>query len=49
METRVQPLEQTRFGVAQVGVRNADVLEAEFPAPGADLPRELHGVDLRGP
>ena len=45
MEPRVQPFEQTRFGVTQVGVRDADVLKAEFAAPRANLPHELGGVD----
>ena len=41
MKTRAQPFEQTRFGVAQIGVGNADLLKPEFDAPGADLRREF--------
>jgi hypothetical protein len=41
MKTCVQPLEQTRFGVAQIGVGDSDVLESKLNAPCADLLREF--------
>ena len=47
METRVQPFEQARLGLAEVGIRDADVLKPEFSTPGADPLRELRGIDLR--
>ena len=33
MKTRAQPLEQARFGMAQIDVGNADALKSEFSAP----------------
>ncbi len=37
MATLRQPFEQTRFGMAQVHVGDAHVVEAERRAPGANL------------
>jgi len=41
METGVQPLEQARFGLAQVRVGDADVLKPKLNAPCTDLLRKF--------
>ena len=41
MKTRLQPLEQTRFGMAQVRIGDADLLKSEFATPCAYLLREF--------
>jgi hypothetical protein len=48
METGVQPLEQARFGLAQVRVGDPDVLKPEFNAPSADLLRKFCDSGGRG-
>ena len=47
METRVQPFEQARLSLAEIGIRDADVLKPEFSTLGADPLREPRGIDLR--